>query len=106
MIYSIEQLKELVAPIARKYNLKAVYVFGSYARGEATEESDIDLMVDLEGADMSGFFTMGGLYSDFCDVLGDRTDMITTFVLSDIDHDSSVRFSRSILRDRVTVYEQ
>jgi predicted nucleotidyltransferase len=50
MIYTIEQIKELVVPIAEKYKLKAVWVFGSYARGEQTrgeqtEESDIDFVI-------------------------------------------------------------
>jgi predicted nucleotidyltransferase len=36
MIYLVEQLKELIMPIAINYKLKAVWLFGSYARGEAT----------------------------------------------------------------------
>ena len=46
MIYTLEQIRDAVAPIAKKYQIPAVYLFGSYARGTATEESDIDLLVD------------------------------------------------------------
>ena len=35
MVYTVDELKKIVAPIAEKYQLPAVYVFGSYARGEA-----------------------------------------------------------------------
>lgn len=38
-----------------KYNIKSIGVFGSYARGEQTEESDIDLLVDLTTEDMNFF---------------------------------------------------
>lgn len=50
MIYTVDEIKERVAPIADKYHLAAVYLFGSYARREATENSDVDLLVDREGS--------------------------------------------------------
>ncbi len=37
MIYSVEELKRQIAPVAEKYGLREVYLFGSYARSEATE---------------------------------------------------------------------
>lgn len=46
-IYKLEEIKAIVTPIAQQYNLKEVNLFGSYARGEATNESDIDLMIDF-----------------------------------------------------------
>ena len=53
MIYTLEQLKELIAPIAEKYRLSAVYLFGSYARGTAKEASDVDLLVDTTGTSLT-----------------------------------------------------
>lgn len=44
-IYSIREIQELSKEIFKKYNLDKVYLFGSYARGEATKGSDIDIMV-------------------------------------------------------------
>ena len=35
-VYTIEEIAELIAPVAKKYNIPKVYIFGSYARGEAT----------------------------------------------------------------------
>jgi len=76
MLYTIEQIKERVTPIAEKHNLRAVYLFGSYARGEATENSDIDFLVDpSENTDRRWMY--GGLYNDLCEVFGESTDMIT-----------------------------
>lgn len=48
-------------PIAKKYNLRAVYLFGSCARGEANRDSDIDLLIDSTGSTIKGLFDMGGL---------------------------------------------
>ena len=43
-IYTIDEIREKVKPIAEKYGIEKVWLFGSYARGEATEESDVDLL--------------------------------------------------------------
>ena len=44
-IYTIDEIRKKVQPIAEKYKLNKVSLFGSYARGEATAESDIDLYI-------------------------------------------------------------
>lgn len=44
-VYTIENIKDIVAPIANKYNVQSIYLFGSYARGEANENSDLDFLV-------------------------------------------------------------
>ena len=52
MIHTIESIANIIEPIAKKYHLPAVYLFGSYARGTATEVSDIDLLVDTTGTSL------------------------------------------------------
>lgn len=44
-VFTISKIKEIVKPIAMKYNVEEIYLFGSYARGEATEDSDLDFIV-------------------------------------------------------------
>lgn len=46
MIYTLEEIKEIIVPIAKKYPLATVYLFGSYARGEADEFSDLDFAIE------------------------------------------------------------
>lgn len=46
MRYTINEIKEKAIPIARSYGIKSISLFGSYARGEADDESDIDLLID------------------------------------------------------------
>ena len=78
LIYTLEQLKELIAPIAEKHQLSAVYLFGSYARGTAKETSDVDLLVDTTGTSLTSLFALGALYCDLEDALQKRVDLITT----------------------------
>lgn len=40
---SIKQIKQTIKPILNKYGIKETYLFGSYARGEATKDSDVDI---------------------------------------------------------------
>lgn len=44
-VFTINRIKEIVKPIAEKYNVEEIYLFGSYARGEATKDSDLDFLV-------------------------------------------------------------
>lgn len=48
MIYTAEEIRRRITPIAVRYRLKAVYLFGSYARREATDESYVELLIDTE----------------------------------------------------------
>lgn len=45
-IYTIKELKNIIKPILNKYNIYEIYLFGSYARGEAKETSDVDIFCE------------------------------------------------------------
>ena len=45
-VYTIPEIKNIVCPLAKEYGAERVYLFGSYARGESTKNSDIDLRID------------------------------------------------------------
>ena len=47
-IYTIDEITAAVKPIAEKYGIDKVWLFGSYARGEATEKSDVDLLISYQ----------------------------------------------------------
>ncbi len=64
-----------IIEIARARGASRVRVFGSVARGEATETSDIDFLVDLE-PDRS-LFDLGGLLMDLQDLLHRNVDVVT-----------------------------
>ena len=64
-VYSIDEIREIVAPIAKQHGVDKVFLFGSYARGDATPASDVDLCVDAPK--LRGLFALGGLYADLED---------------------------------------
>lgn len=45
--YTIDEIANKVQPIAEAYDIDKIYLFGSYARGEATDESDVDMYVEF-----------------------------------------------------------
>lgn len=44
-VLTFENIMDIVKPIAKKYKIKEIYLFGSYAREEATANSDLDFLV-------------------------------------------------------------
>jgi predicted nucleotidyltransferase len=74
-IYTIEQIKERITPVARNHGVSRVMLFGSYARGEATEDSDVDLHVWC--GNIRGLFALSGFRLDLVDALGKEVDLVT-----------------------------
>lgn len=106
MRYSIEQIKEKIAPIAKKHGIPAVYLFGSYARGTETDLSDLDLLIDTEGTALKSLFALGGLYSDLEEAFEIPIDMVTLDSLkpSHTLGPDSPEFRENVLREKVMVY--
>jgi predicted nucleotidyltransferase len=95
-VYSIEQIRERVAPVARGHGVKRVMLFGSYARGEATESSDVDLHVWCKHS-LKSLWDLGGFYADLEDALEKKVDIVT--------HESiRKRFYERIKSDEVLLY--
>lgn len=104
MIYTLEEIERRIRPIAEKYHLRAVYIFGSYARGDANENSDIDLLVDDTGSGMRGL-AYGGLYSDLEEALEKSLDMVTIGALEQpARHKSDISFRETVQRERRKIY--
>jgi predicted nucleotidyltransferase len=94
-IYSIDEIKHIVAPIARRYDVDRVFLFGSYARGEANNQSDLDFVIDkgrLRGLKFAGM--LGDLQENF----EKGVDLLTSSSLND--------FKQRIEKDMVVIYEQ
>jgi predicted nucleotidyltransferase len=67
--------RQEILKIAAKHGAFNVRIFGSAARGEARETSDIDFLVSV-GAKRTPFFP-GGLLTDLEDLLGCKVDVVT-----------------------------
>ena len=107
MVYTIEQLKEIITPIALKYRLPAVYVFGSYARGEATETSDLDFLIDRTDSTIRSLLDMGALYCDLNECFKKDVDIITVDALDQPDvKRRTPDFKKYLYEERVAIYGQ
>lgn len=96
----------LLPPIAEQYGLRAVYVFGSYARGEANADSDIDLLVDLTGTNIRSLFALGSVYCDLESALGKSIDLIPVSSLEQTSKSASDElFRNTVQTERVRIYD-
>lgn len=93
---SIADIQAIITPIARKYGAERIYLFGSYARGDARPDSDVDLRID-RGAVRGLRFA--GLLGDLEDALGRHVDLISTNGMDEA-------FRRSIAAEEVLLYER
>ena len=95
-MYHAEQIKKIVSPIAVKYGVKRMYLFGSYARGDSSESSDIDLRVDkgrVKGLQMAF------LHDELEEALHRPVDLLSTAALDE-------SFLASIQKEEKLLYEQ
>jgi len=95
--YTISDIQSLVQPIAALYGVERVFLFGSYARGDATLTSDIDLYID-KGA-IRGYFRLAGFHRDIEEALGMPVDVLTTGALDE-------EFLSRIAKEEVVIYER
>ena len=104
-VFDADKIKAIVTPIAIKHNLRSVYLFGSYSTNNATEDSDIDLLIDREDSDIHGLFGMNSLLEELKSALGKDVDLITVQSLkqkSTISDNSE--FIENIMRERIKIY--
>lgn len=80
-VLSIKKIKNAVMPILSKHKIEEVYLFGSYARGEATSSSDVDIY--CSSGDIETFLDQGALEEELQNALGKDVDIV--FIGSKMD---------------------
>lgn len=75
-IYSIKKIKQIIKPILNKYGIFEIYLFGSYARGEANKDSDIDIY--CEKGKIKTLIDQGRLEEELEKSLNKKVDIIFT----------------------------
>lgn len=94
-VYTLDEIKSIAAPIAGRYGISAMYLFGSYARGEATPTSDLDFRIDR--GRVIDPLALGGLFADLEDSFQKKLDVLTTQMLSE-------KFLAKIKSEEVLIY--
>ncbi len=105
MIYTISDIQAIVTPIAQKHRLRAVYLFGSYARGTATESSDVDLLIDTEGTSIKSLLDLAAVYCELEEALGKPVDLLTLSSFTQAAQmPSETAFRNTVNEERMTLY--
>lgn len=96
---TIEEIKKIVTPICERYGVERLSLFGSYARGEADDLSDVDLIVDDGDSPKLRGFAFYGFYGDIERALGLNVDLLNR-------DGTRQRFLNKIAKDEVLLYER
>jgi predicted nucleotidyltransferase len=81
MIDLIQQHRDAILEIATRRGATDVRIFGSVARGDASENSDIDFLVRF--AETTSLWDRGGMWSDLHELLGRDIDIVDEATLRD-----------------------
>lgn len=103
-IYTIEEIREKVKPIAEKYGIEKVWLFGSYARGEATEDSDVDLLI--KGFKSKAPFAYGGLFADAEETFGEVNIVDKEALTASYAKPSSKELLANAKKDVILLYSE
>ena len=74
-VLTIKQIKKRIKPVMQKFNIKEVYLFGSYSRGEANNNSDVDIY--CESGDLKTLYDEVELKKLLEKSLGKKVDIVT-----------------------------
>jgi predicted nucleotidyltransferase len=99
MVYTISEITDRLTPVFEQNGVTKAILFGSYAKGTATEESDIDLAIEAESY-VSGFM-FGGIYGHIIQGVDKQVDLVLG-----IDQDSDNEIYDEILKSGVVIYER
>ncbi|EOE4935519.1 nucleotidyltransferase domain-containing protein [Enterococcus faecium] len=108
MVLTVEEIKERVKPIAEKYEIPVVYIFGSYARNEATNDSDIDFLVGTTGLPEKYRWSV---YSDFFEDLKEAVehdiDLVELEAFEEpVQFDFNREFFKKMMKERIKIFER
>ncbi len=83
-----------------KQPIERAWLFGSYARGDETSTSDMDILVDYDNSKgLVSLFEMGGILMDLTELLGCKVDLVENRGLMDFARES-------VERDKILIYER
>lgn len=85
----LETLSKELPQLKQRFNVKTIGLFGSYARGEQREGSDMDFLVDFEGP--IGFFKFIELEDYLSENLGVKVELVTPDALKPLTKPNIMR---------------
>jgi uncharacterized protein len=101
---TLEQLVFKLSPLFEKYRILKAVVFGSFARGEPSRRSDLDLML-IQETDKRFLDRYQGIYGDITDLVRGRGVDLLIYTPEELDRMSGRRFIQTILKEGLVIYE-
>lgn len=94
-LLTVEKIREICTPLFERYNVRYAYLFGSYAKGKATEKSDVDLLISMP---------LNGLrFYEFVEVLRESLKKKVD-LLDDTQLENNTVLVKEILQDGIKIY--
>lgn len=92
---TVNKIQSVVSKLGREYGINKAYLFGSYAKNQATDDSDVDLIIDK--GDIHTFKDFFHFHKDLENELGTEVDILA---------ESSIKpnFFNHIKDDRILIY--
>lgn len=94
-VLTVGDIRRIAGEIAERHGVERMFLFGSYARGDAKQGSYLSFLID--GGRIRGLFALGSLYADLEEAFGVPIDLLTT---DSLDAD----FRSEIASDEVRIY--
>ena len=97
-VYTLEEIRAKAVPIAKKYGVKKLSLFGSYARGEADSQSDLDFLYDSGKGKIKSAFDYIDFIYDLEGEFGCHVDAVSIGIrdkkfLSEIQQDEVILYA-------------
>ena len=92
---TIEEIRQTAESLGQRYGVERIFLFGSYARGDNNEASDIDFRIDK--GNIRGLFQLCGFKNQLEDMLGREVDVLTTQSLDE-------KFLSNIAKEEILLY--
>ena len=96
-IYTLDEIRAIAVPVAKHYGVDALYLFGSYARGDASPQSDLDFRI--ERGQIRSLFQLSAMYNELAGKFQKKLDLLTS---QNIDPE----FLAAIRLEEVLLYAQ
>ena len=94
-VLKVEEIKQTVGSVLKNYEVNFCYLFGSYAKGKATDTSDVDLLVDTDVTGLAFY----GLVEDLRNALHKKVDLLRINQL-----DGNQALLRDVMKNGIKIF--
>ena len=101
---TLDDIKKAASIICPKYGVENAYLFGSYARNEADENSDVDIRIDTskDNPKLKSMLKVCSMQCDLEDLLHKDVQLVTT--RPNLTSETNSLFWKNVMRDEVLIY--